>query len=355
MSETEKGNTLPHVTFHVVNSVKGGSGKSTVSLLLAASIESNPNHKAYIIDLDINGTSWNANYKNILQFGRSGGGETGVPNSMRIFLNDLMLDYEGKSTQGIFARLPILVPLPNATEPTQQKFIEVCLANPDVQEDINEVELDLFENTIYKIVRQIYSSNTSRSMEQSLEHLHIILDMPPSYEQHAEKILNHLLLDSSSELVKSVEKKEDPFDTYEPYKVDLIMLSAISMAHVEHNKKYIISLLRNQKISSRLLQLIKENRFIIRFWLNCVNVSSDYLKENDTILRDSIKATLDIDILPRSKFPGLSEEVEQMLKSMEKTYFAWPHLDDDWTMQAFSASWEDSVKLKSMIPEGNIT
>ena len=60
MAETEE-KTRFH--FDVVNSVKGGSGKSFFALQLAA-FHAFKGRAAYIIDLDLRGTSWEPNYEN---------------------------------------------------------------------------------------------------------------------------------------------------------------------------------------------------------------------------------------------------------------------------------------------------
>ena len=57
------------IIFDVINSVKGGSGKSTFSLLLAAYFASKKDTAAYIIDLDLRGTSGENNYKHCLKGG----------------------------------------------------------------------------------------------------------------------------------------------------------------------------------------------------------------------------------------------------------------------------------------------
>ena len=51
------------IVFHIVNSIKGGSGKSTVSFFLADHFNKREDCKAVIIDLDINGSSWINDHK----------------------------------------------------------------------------------------------------------------------------------------------------------------------------------------------------------------------------------------------------------------------------------------------------
>ncbi len=59
---TDKTKTEIKFKVHIVNSVKGGSGKSTFSLLLADHFVRN-GEDAYVIDLDLCGTSWYSDFR----------------------------------------------------------------------------------------------------------------------------------------------------------------------------------------------------------------------------------------------------------------------------------------------------
>ena len=69
----------------------------------------------------------------------------------------------------------------------------LCVGKPTVDEDIDDLKTDLFENAVFHVIDQIYTRHCQSSDE--IEEIHIILDMPPSYERHAERILRRLLLD----------------------------------------------------------------------------------------------------------------------------------------------------------------
>ena len=85
------------VRFHVVNSVKGGCGKSTFSLYLANHLTA-MGHKTVIIDLDIGGSTWYRGFKQYLVRSTTEPDETDKEADFRKeetkFLNDLLYEYE---------------------------------------------------------------------------------------------------------------------------------------------------------------------------------------------------------------------------------------------------------------------
>ena len=275
------------VFFHVINSVKGGSGKSTVSILLAGYYASGNNTKSYIIDLDLRGTSWENNYGKYFRNEKTGSGS--------VYINSLM-DGDDYARE-IFSELQLSYSDDLGT--TEPHSIYLCMADPNIRDDIDEVEIDLFENTICKIIRQIYIMAES---DTELKEIHIILDMPPSYERHAERIFKHFLFDIESSFRKSFQS----FEQFDDYKVELIMLSALSPAHIELNKKYVIDLFKEQVISSLLNDFIEKDRFCIQFWGNDVASTMDALEIPDLLHPDHMKALLDYPRRLASEYYGSS-------------------------------------------------
>ena len=90
------------VRFHVVNSVKGGCGKSTFSLYLANYLTAQK-HKVVIIDLDIGGSTWYRDFRPHLVNETEGFDDNGKDVDFSIektkFLNDLFYEYEKKKTR----------------------------------------------------------------------------------------------------------------------------------------------------------------------------------------------------------------------------------------------------------------
>ena len=68
--------------------------------------------------------------------------------------------------------------------------VMLSIAKPGVSDEMNELRKDLFENAIFRLINEIYAIEAAH---KEVNCVHIILDMPPSYEPHAERILKHLL------------------------------------------------------------------------------------------------------------------------------------------------------------------
>lgn len=274
---------MSNVVFHVVNSIKGGSGKSTFSLLLADYYISK-NELAYIIDLDISGSSWKDNYENYMNSYEQ-------HNDKPIFLNELMHDFDRFITKNYIQELSILH-VDEDNRPIEKYEIPLCVFDPSKANSLNEEEVDLFENVIYKLIMNIYdnkskkqiASNTFTSNNNLNKNLNIIFDMPPSYEKHSERILKHLLLDISSPLYKVFCN-----DIKNMYKLNLYMLSTLSPAHINANKRYISDFYLNMNYSSITDELIPEN-FKLCFVINDLNnIIDEYYEDAKHSKQDGCK------------------------------------------------------------------
>lgn len=239
------------IYFDVINSVKGGSGKSTVSLLLAACLK-HTGASAYIIDLDLHGSSWYSNF-----FVGSGSGTRG-PDT--VLVNNWMEDAAYSKKKDTFAILKIEILAPDR-EPHE---ISAAIVNPFVIDLVDEVETDLFERAIFQIIDKIISEEASKGSKP----VHIVMDMPPSNEVHAERILNQLLLDAESPLMQKFVDSKDSYASFSPYLVHLIMLSPVSGAHLDLNKGYFTRFVEAKTFSSRLDEFVSADRFRLMFWGN---------------------------------------------------------------------------------------
>ena len=249
------------LTFHVVNSVKGGSGKSTFSLLLANYYIEHCDELAYIIDLDVCGSSWKDNYKRYIK-------------NNAIYLNNLMDDFNKYISKEYTHKLMV------QNENSRRDSIEIplCIYDSSDAKVLDEVEVDLFEEVIKKIILKIYEDN-----KPSEKNLNIILDMPPSYEIHA-----HLLLDVNSRLYKDLVDESCKF----PYNIELYMISSLIPAHFTLNNEYIHKLYKGLNYSNQLIAFENEGKFHITMVFNDVshivptenpdgykNILSDFSKE----------------------------------------------------------------------------
>lgn len=256
---------------HVVDSVKGGCGKSTYCLLLADYINKK-GRKPYIIDLDIHGTSW---YKDKRRYYEEKG-------ERFRFINDLVQDKSNLSGNYIM-HLRIARDIDGVK--CEEYKIPICVADPSRANSIQEEQLDIFEYTVATIIEHIFFNE--RKKDDNAYDIDIILDMPPGYEPHAEKIINHMLFDINSPLVQCFKirdaekkreastqidelKKESRFDERRPeidqkvkqiasnteFEVFFYMISGFSRSGVELNAEYIINLFHGKTYSSQIDRLL---------------------------------------------------------------------------------------------------
>ena len=294
------------VFFDVVNSVKGGSGKSTFSLLLAAYCNSDQyktgedpeksrHAQAYIIDLDFCGTSWEMNYglyirtdywrDNAALQTRSSKAHSEYP-----FINNLLWDYKKYCSKSFWSHISFANKKTDDFDRDQSTLpkILLCPARTDQRSTVDQIEVDMFEHTIERIILDILKTHHSDS---EVDDVHIILDMPPSYEKHAEAILKHLLTSQNSKLFQASMDKTGLFykdenektqNYYEPYVINLFMLNSISRAHIEQNSVYLYNWFQNMEYSSVVTYLMQNKRFKIRYILNDI---CDIMRKGDRSLQ----------------------------------------------------------------------
>lgn len=195
------------MNIHIVDSVKGGAGKSTFAVKLGCHFalkdkenEKNKENrvKACIIDLDILGTSWEYNFIN---YRRQEG----------CYLNDLIVDYRDFSPKVFFCRYEIKYGNDGFLE------LEVLPCNPSPRakamfrtdgQNMPEVSYDFFEDEMIRLIDKLERAG----------YTDIILDMPPNTEPYSERILESCL---------QVNKI-----LYKNHRILLYMVSSLTPAHI---------------------------------------------------------------------------------------------------------------------------
>lgn len=272
------------IYFDIINSVKGGSGKSTVSLLLAACLKS-IGVNAYVIDLDLHGSSWYSNFCK---------GSTNTADA--VWVNSWMEDaaYQRRRTPFVL----VDVEIGTTTDKTKYQ-IPTAIVNTEKPIVVDEVETDLFERAILQIINRIIAEESTEGVDVPV---HIVMDMPPSNEAHAERILNHLLLDAESPLVQEFSNSKGSYDCFEPYTIQLIMLSSISGAHLKLNKQYIERFAKAKSFSSLLDELVRSNRLHLLFWGNDVVGAVNPDTDTSTAMLDGMRSAQEAGL--RALTPG---------------------------------------------------
>lgn len=193
------GDTL---NIHIVDSVKGGSGKSTFSAKLCCSLIEQ-GKKACVIDLDLLGTSWLHLYSNANAY------RVNNPQYRLVFLNDLVKDFEYYKNMQVYQKLKFVY------KTDSRKINLPCIfCNPDPIEkrlyrieDVAKVDVNysFFANVVLNLFEHLKDNGFSD----------IVLDMPPNSEPFSNRVLN---------LCLSVEND---------YIVSLYMVSNLNLSHIK--------------------------------------------------------------------------------------------------------------------------
>lgn len=250
--------------FHIVNSVKGGCGKSTFSLYLANYLRRNKSNPI-IIDLDICGTTWYTNNQNFI-----------INKKKCHFLNDMFYGAEKNLGSEHIFRLHISDPN-DKNKPDD--FLNIIMADPTGLSTMDDDTLDLLESTVYKIVMELCQLRYNSTQSNNVFNIHenvtdIIFDMPPGYEKHTERILCHLMMDLESKLYQEFKKRNNfnyvKVNGMQVYKkieeksnVYLYMISGLNQASFEANLVYVQNLFINAKFSTDTGILNKDNTYFI--------------------------------------------------------------------------------------------
>ena len=199
------------MTIHIIDSVKGGSGKSTFALKLATALKPLPievkekKSKPIIVDLDIMGTSWFCSFENMM----TKSDNSAYPN---IFLNDLVMDWNHYKSMSFIRQLSVNMNLPG--EETITIDIIPCSSEQSAKEKFKiddedksrSIQYDVFRSRIVKLIEYL----------ETKEYTDIILDMPPNSEPYSNSILKQCL------------KEQE-------YNVNLYMVASTDVGHIESN------------------------------------------------------------------------------------------------------------------------
>ena len=294
---------------HVVNSVKGGCGKSTFSLFLADYL-SRKKMKNVIIDLDICGSSWFLGNKPFLE-----------KDDKCCFLTDLILDYKGNITRDHVFKIKTGEDVDHPGP-----VIHVVMSDFKNVGAFDEEEVDIFESAVLQLIKQ-FQCITDYEFLREQEILEpdepvsdIILDMPPGYEAHSERIVTHLLMDLNSELYSEYHGKDDSHSEYsgsdnKGYKVYLYMLSGVDQAKVKSNVQYVENLFNELTYSTDTSVLDPERVYYIINNVNAVNVTSKKTLI-DNIKSNCIHATnTKVFYIPHINFEFADEMVLHLMES----------------------------------------
>lgn len=246
------------VRFHVVNSVKGGCGKSTFSLYLANHLTA-MEHKTVIIDLDIGGSTWYRGFKQYLVRRSTTELEemdkkTDFRKEETKFLNDLLYEYEKNKTREHVFKLRVFDVAKNT-----KRDINVIMTDPEEAACIRDEELDLLEDAIISLVDEIAVNTYPRNPDDVID---LIFDMPPGYEEHSEHILMHALMDLRSNLYKRYTSKKTKNGELEN-PIYLYMISGVKQAALKANIQYVERFYKKSSYSMDIDVLKTGNIFFI--------------------------------------------------------------------------------------------
>lgn len=296
------------LNFHVVNSVKGGCGKTTVSLYLANYLRKQDNHYPVIIDLDICGSTW---YSNNESYIKKEGKVT--------FLNDLFYNFDRNASTNYLTKL-------NIKDASKDEQLKVVMVDSDRLTSMDDETLDIIENTIFQLVYQLSSPQYDADGKLEKEITDIIFDLPPGYEKHSERMVRHLLMNLRSPLYKKL-------DNYEIY---LYMVSNLNVAAFEANLNYVYNLFENPQYSMDNSILNKQN---IIFILNDISdILSNFrvgnpdgkIKELITTFEGGKKEAFSeckVGVLPHINFEYEAKRLKNIIKLEEEEDRGLKYLD----------------------------
>lgn len=284
---------------HIMNSVKGGSGKSTFSLYLANYLKTK-GYNPVIIDLDVCGSTWFSNNESYIQNAKN-----------CIFLNDLFYNYEQKSKKEHIFRL-------NISNNGNKDVLKVIMADPKKLSIMKDETLDLLENTVIQLVDELINPKyqTVHDNENTTD---IIFDMPPGYEKHSERIIMHLIMDMISKIHSKIEPKPGylkikGMQVYKRvnalYHVYLYMISNLNEAAYISNLQYVNNLYTNFSYSMDTRIIPKEN---IMFVLNDINGITDEPARSSGITISDENLISSFEHVKNSKFIFLKKAKTTML------------------------------------------
>lgn len=279
----------------IVNSVKGGCGKSTISLYLAHYLQKKyqedysndkSDNRPIIIDLDLCASSWRSSYQ-----GKEGykgalkqNGKEILIDSKAIFINDMLYNSNKYLNNEYYCELSYREGtfINQQWDSDDKGMLRVVLSDSKRLTGLNEDDLDLLESIVFKLVEHIWSFSYDCLKNEEGSHLNhdddnfpkiypdIIFDMPPGYEKHTDRIIRHLIMDLESTMNIENIKPE----------VFLLMVSNVDEASFDANIQYVNNLFLNPKFSMDIAKIEKDH---VIFLVNDVNDKLAYIGNTVTI------------------------------------------------------------------------
>ena len=229
---------MSNLQIHIVDSVKGGSGKSSFSAKLCCALNYS-GRKACVIDLDLLGTSWYHLYFKAVS--------THTPKDEIVYLNDLVDDFDyyiktvymqqiNFNFSGTALQVDVI--LANENENAKRKYRITDKANT------TDISFSFFSNIVFRLIDVLKNSYTD-----------IILDMPPNSDPYSDKVLHECL--------------RPGFE----FQTSVYMVSSLNLAHVKSTFYWYTDLIYNTTSQ----HIVSKNDFAEYF--SDIYISSDSHKE----------------------------------------------------------------------------
>ena len=141
---TDKTKTEIKFKVHIVNSVKGGSGKSTFSLLLADHFVRN-GEDAYVIDLDLCGTSWYSDFRYCW--------DKPEPQCIQ---NLMYSPCDGGVAPDVWTKLNVTSKAESESDQDDDRQINVCISAKDQNERLCDMpDAELLEHVTFHLIQDV--------------------------------------------------------------------------------------------------------------------------------------------------------------------------------------------------------
>lgn len=272
----------------VINSVKGGCGKTTTALLEAIKLTAEGSC-CCVVDLDLLGTSIEQTISNEKFVGETSFSVNNIEKSAKYYLNDLIENdnidvHQALSTVSLSkSKFYLLASSPD--EKRKKKF--------RVRHEFNyvpEIEYGSFKYSLEKILKKIAEIPAPDSKNKKIDT--IIIDMPPNSDSYTDTVFDVLLSfkepDNTSENSKN---------TYE-----LILCSSLDRAHISATFNWFFETLVSDHLRTKFFTnyTIRMND-IIGAMNNVKNVVDEMLSRFE-------------DILKKAKYPYIPTNITNITK-----------------------------------------
>lgn len=196
---------------HIVDSVKGGSGKSTFSLKLCCALQNQEDTKPCIIDLDFLGTSWKHICENCIVNNKYKKGKKFV------FLNDLVKDFEYYINTQFIQKIQINAKLNPKSNKDLVIDVVFCDPSPKAKKAYKITDNEYVPDISYDVFHDEFMALLHYMNDEG--YTDVILDMPPNSDPYSDKILHTCFkINRQFAFVKNA---------------SLYMVSSINLAHIK--------------------------------------------------------------------------------------------------------------------------